>query len=128
MIQHNTEREYHSRRNKIRIQHSQKTYSARQYGYNFGVVCHFRSEKDNCNKHKQGTERVCIEWDHRQIKVEDNLSQRRFFSDKIVDMFAYVENNYYHDDKGQNQQKCPDEFPYYICIYFFHIFTFIRPA
>jgi hypothetical protein len=116
MIQCQTEQKYHRRRDKVRIQHSRKTDAARQYRDYFGVVRHFRRKEYHRNKHKQRTERVGKERHHRHIEIEDNLFQRRLFADKIVDMFAYVEYDYYHDDKRENQKKRSDELTYYIYV------------
>ena len=116
MIQGKTEQKYHRCRDKIRIQHPRKTSARRQYSNDFGIVSHFRREKYNRNKHKQRAECVCKKWNHRQIKIENNLLQRRLFAAKIINMFAYVEYDYYHDDKRQNQEKCPDKLTDYIYV------------
>jgi hypothetical protein len=114
MIQRYTENKYQRCRNKIGIQHSAETYSARQYGDDFGIVCHFGREKYNRDKHKQRAECVYVEWNNRQIKIEYDFSQRGFFGNKVINMLAYVENNDNNDYKRQHQQICPYKLAYYI--------------
>jgi hypothetical protein len=116
VIQGKTEQKYHRRRDKIRKQHPRKTYATRQYSNDFGVVSHFRGKKYNSNKNEQRTESVCIKRNHRQIKIENNLLQRRLFTDKIINMLTYVEYDYYHDYKQKNQEKRPDKFTHNIYV------------
>jgi hypothetical protein len=131
MIQRRAEQEYHACRNKIGIHHPHKTHSARQYGNNFGIVRHFRSEKYNGNKHKQGTECIYIERNNSQIKIEHNLAQGRVFGNKVVDMLADIEYDDYYNNDSQHQEICPYKFSDYVQVYFFQVLIircFTRPA
>ena len=90
-----------------------ETYSAGQNGDYLRIRSHFGRKENNSYEYEQRAEHIHEIRYEIEIIVEYYRSQRRFVAHKLVNLFAYIEN----DDDANDEQKGDEEGEYKLLRY-----------
>src|SRR5665647_2385397 len=89
-----------------------ETHTAVQNCNYFSAYCHFRSEENNSNKHKQWGKKHCEIWNKIQIIIKNYSIHRSMPLHEIINFLCKIEYNcngqYQDDTKKEGTEKLLD--------------------
>ena len=91
-----------------------ETDSAGQDGDDLRIRSHFRREEYYRDEHEQRTEHVHEIRNEVHVIVEYDGLQRCLLADKVINLFADVEDDDDADDEKQRNKECGNEFSDYV--------------